>query len=286
MNERRSYRALRYALLSLWLAVCLFPLYWIVSTSFKPPGEWLTWPPLWWPAHFTLANHLYVWANAHLSSIASASFQSPVVGLFNSAVVSIGAALLAVTLGSLAAYGISRFQTLGERGMFNLLSLRMMPPVVIAIPVVIYYQMLHFTDTWHGLILIYTVTTLPYAVWMSKSFIDEVPTEIEQAALLLGASRLRVFFTIIFPLIRSGLVVTFLFVLILNWSEFLFAFTLGYSDVQTAPVMLSKFEGSSEGRQYGPQAAMGIAVTWILVVIGFFIHKHLVRGFSFGMVRR
>ena len=126
----------------------------------------------------------------------------------------------------------------------------------------------------------------PYAVWMIKSFIDELPREIEQAAMILGASRLRTLWEIVFPLVRSGIVATFLFILILTWSEYLLALLLSKTEVVTLPVELSKYEGSVEGRVYGRQAALAVGITLPLIAIGIFIRKHLARGFSVGMVKR
>jgi len=110
--------------------------------------------------------------------------------------------------------------------------------------------------------------------------------EIEQAASILGASRLRTAWEIVFPLVRSGVVATFMFILILTWSEYLLALILSKTDVVTLPIQLAKYEGSTEGRVYGRQAALAVGITIPLIVIGMFIRKHLVRGFSFGMVKR
>jgi multiple sugar transport system permease protein len=121
---------------------------------------------------------------------------------------------------------------------------------------------------------------------MSKSFIDEVPREMEQAAEILGASRARTIWEVVLPLVRSGLVATFLFILILTWSEYLLALLLSKTAVVTLPVELSKYQGSTEGRVYGRQAALSVGITLPLIVVGMIIRKHLARGFSFGMVRR
>ena len=137
-----------------------------------------------------------------------------------------------------------------------------------------------------GLGVLYFLSSLPYAVWMTKSFIDEVPREVEQAAEILGASRWRTIFEVVLPLIRSGLVATFMFILILNWSEYLLALILSKTNVVTLPVELSKFEGSTEGRLFGRQAALSVGITLPLIIVGLLIRKHLARGFSFGMVRR
>ena len=131
--------------------------------------------------------------------------------------------------------------------MFQLLMLRMIPPIVVVAPLSLYYSALGLLDSMFGLILIYFLTSLPYAVWMTKSFIDEVPREIEQAAEILGASRWRTVFEIVLPLIRSGLVATFLFILILTWSEYLLAFIIGKTDVVDAAGRAVEISGHVRG---------------------------------------
>ena len=290
-QTRRQLSAVaRHAVLSLWLIVTVFPIYWMVATAFKLPEQWLAWPPVWFPSPPTLENFAQVWVG---TSVVSSGDQvlppislEPLHGLRNSVVIAGTATLLSVAFGLLLAYGVSRYQILSERRMFNLLMLRMMPPIVIAIPLVLWYSTLHLLDTWVGMIVVYTIFTLPYSVWMTKSFIDEVPVELEQAAQILGASKLRAFAIIVVPLIRSGVVATCLFILILTWSEYLLGLVMTAAEAQTLPVQLSKFEGTQEGRQFGLQSALSIGVTIPLIVIGLLIHKHLVRGFSFGMIRR
>ncbi|MBI2176954.1 MAG: carbohydrate ABC transporter permease [Candidatus Tectomicrobia bacterium] len=201
-------------------------------------------------------------------------------------IIALSATAIAVAFGTLLAYGVSRYRILSDTRMFQLLVLRMIPPIVVAAPLTLYYSVLQLMDTAFGLIIVYFITSLPYAVWMTKSFIDEVPREMEQAAEILGASRWQTIREIIFPLIRSGVVATFLFILILTWSEYLLSFILSKVDVVTLPVQLSKYEGSTEGRVYGHQAALAVGITFPLIVIGIFIRKHLVRGFTFGMVKR
>jgi multiple sugar transport system permease protein len=170
--------------------------------------------------------------------------------------------------------------------MFQLLMLRMVPPIVIVAPLSLYFSYIGLLDSMFGLGALYFLSSLPYAVWMTKSFIDEVPREVEQAAEILGASRWRTVFEVVLPLIRSGLVATFMFILILNWSEYLLALILSKTQVVTLPVELSKFEGSTEGRLFGRQAALSVGITLPLMIVGIMIRKHLARGFSFGMVRR
>ena len=286
--RRRLYGVGRYVLLCLWLVVVVFPLFWSVMTSFKPPYQWFTWPPTWIPDPFTLNNYRVAWFGELLDTryIASANVQTVFPALVNSVFIAGTSTMLSVVLGMLLAYGVSRYGILSERTLFRLLMLRMIPPIVVAVPVVLYYSTIGLLDSYPGLIIIYVVTTLPYSVWMIKSFIDEVPVEIEQAAELLGAGRLLTLRSVVFPLIRSGVVATFLFILILTWSEYLMALTLSSTNISTLPVALSKYEGSTEGRLYGWQQALAVGVTVPLIVIGWAIHRHLVRGFSFGMLRR
>ena len=209
------------------------------------------------------------------------------------------AALLALLLGTFLAYSISRFNVGGKYFRHTILTIRMIPPIVVAISILIYYAILipyatsalfgmriSLFDTYIGLILIYTVTTLPFVIWMMLTFIDEVPYTLEHAARLMGAGRITVIRRVVLPLVASGMVVTFLFVFILNWAEFLLALTLTHPEVTTLTVLLNKFQSASEGRLYGPQAAIGTMITIPVVILGILIQKHLVKGFSFGTIRK
>jgi len=294
-QRRISYAAFRYLVLTFWLLVVAFPIFWMVSTSFKPDREWFAWPPVYISENATLQNYLAVWGDVTTHSVDeqtgeiktyAQSLQRPWQALGNSALISVIATTLSVLFGSVLAYGVSRYQILSEGRMFQLLMLRMVPPIVLVAPISIWYSALGLLDTILGLVMLYFLTTLPYAVWMSKSFIDEVPREMEQAAEILGASRWRTIWEVVLPLVRSGLVATFLFILILTWSEYLLALLLSKAQIVTLPVELSKYQGSTEGRVYGRQAALSVGITLPLIAVGMIIRKHLARGFSFGMVRR
>jgi multiple sugar transport system permease protein len=288
-SRRRLISAtVRYMILSIWAIISFFPIYWMVSTSFKPSTQWFSWPPIYFPDPATLSNYMNVWFGAEEYDQAqyAISSQKPLVSLWNSTVIAFSSTFLSVAFGSVLAYGVSRYRILSEARMFQLLMLRMIPPIVVVAPLSLYYSALGLLDTRIGLIMVYFLTTLPYAVWMTKSFIDEVPREVEQAAEILGASRWRTVFEIVLPLVRSGLVATFLFILILTWSEYLLALIITKTQVSTLPIELSKYQGSTEGRVYGRQAALAVGITIPLMIVGLIIRKHLARGFSFGMVRR
>jgi multiple sugar transport system permease protein len=288
-QKRYAAATARYAILTLWALIVAFPIYWIITTSFKPSDQWFAWPPVWFPSPPTLANYRDVWLGA--TSVAEGgqtalSLQTPFLALRNSMMLAFGSTALAVLYGAIIAYGVSRYRLLSESRMFQLLMLKMVPPIVIIAPLSLYYSYIGLLDSMFGLGMLYFLTSLPYAVWMTKSFIDEVPREVEQAAEILGASRWRTVIEVVLPLIRSGLVATFMFILILNWSEYLLALILSKTHVVTLPVELSKFEGSTEGKLFGRQAALSVGITVPLMIIGLMIRKHLARGFSFGMVRR
>ena len=287
-RRRRLTTAVRYTVLTGWAVIAFFPIYWMLATSFKPDTQWFTWPPVYFPDPPTLANYVNVWLGAeeYAATQYAISSQKPLISLGNSLVIATTSTFLAVLFGSVIAYGVSRYRILSEARMFQLLMLRMIPPIVVVAPLSLYYTAVGLIDTFAGLILIYFLTSLPYAVWMTKSFIDEVPREIEQAAEILGASRWRTIFEVVLPLIRSGLVATFLFILILTWSEYLLALIITKTQVTTVPIELSKYQGTTEGRVYGRQAALAVGITVPLMIIGLLIRRHLARGFSFGMVRR
>ncbi len=285
-RRRPLRRALFWAALLAWTAFVVFPLYWTFQTSFKPGTEWITWPPLWWCRQCTLANYADVLRADVVNPVLGVQALSAVRPLAHSLVVSAVSSVLSVLLGSFLAYGISRYGSGGPRFPYAVLTIRMTPPIVVAVGFLVWFSFLHLLDTFTGLIILYVATTLPFVIWMMRAFIDEVPREMEYAARLMGATRLQVIRKIVFPLTASGLVVTLLFVYILNWSEFLLALTLMTPDVTTLTVQLSKYLSADEGRLYGPQAAFGLVATVPVVVLGVAIQKHLVKGFTFGMIRR
>jgi multiple sugar transport system permease protein len=299
----RIFPYVRHMLLLLWSAFAVFPTFWMISTSFKDAGEWITWPPHWLPQDATLLNYKQIFAlgGAHTELSRSATDHAFSIwkALGDSLLICTSSSLAALLLGTFLAYSISRFGVGGRNFRYAVLTIRMVPPIVIAIPILMYYAILipytteqlfgtriSLYDTYVGLGLLYTVTTLPFVIWMMLSFIDEVPTTLEHAAQLMGAGRLYTLRRVVLPLVASGMVVTFLFIFILNWSEFLLALTLTQPGVSTLPVLLNKFQSAVEGRLYGPQAAIGTVITLPVVILGMLIQKHLIKGFSFGMMRK
>ncbi len=276
----------RHGMLMLWTFVALFPIFWMLNTSFKHSGEWVTWPPHWVPYEPTLENYGKILSTGITDFSSFRMTLTTLKPLRDSFIIGSLSSLVALILGTFMAYSIIRYRTAGKNFPYLVLTIRMLPPIVVAIPFVVFYVTLRLTDTYSGLIIIYIATSLPYVIWMMMSFMDEVPLELEHSARLLGANRFQLFRRVILPLVISGMVVTFLFTFILNWSEFLLALTLTHTKINTIPVLLNKFQSANEGRDYGPQAAIGTIATLPVVFLGFLIQKHLVKGFSFGMIRK
>ena len=282
-SRKFTFSALRYTILTVWLFVVMFPIYWIVATSFKQSSEWIAWPPVWWSSDPTFSSYIYVW----VSGIFNRSYGTEVLGpwdsFFNSFVIAFSASVIATFLGAVIGYGASRYQILTDKQLLATLILRLIPPFVIAGPLLLWFSAIGLEDTKFGLILLYVITTIPFALLVLKSFVDDIPRDYEQAAECLGAKRYQVIIEVVIPLLRPGIAVTFLFLFILNWSEFFLALILSKSNISTLPMYLNRYGG---GGAYGFQAALSIGATLPLVIIGMLIRKHLVRGLSFGFVRK
>jgi multiple sugar transport system permease protein len=276
------------------MALSFFPIFWLVSTSFKPADEWVSFPPVWVSERPTLQNYRIAFSPEAARAFAGTKGETldyKVAGsawkaFVDSSIISTFATLLSVTFGTLAAYSMVRFKTGGETFAFQVLSVRMFPPIAVVVPVVVVFSFLHLSDTYVGLILAYTAFTLPFSIWMLRSFIEEVPAELEGVAMLHGMTQIQAFIKIMLPLIRGGLLATALFVFILNWSEFLFALTLTSGGVTTVTVQVAKYVSASSGTLYGVQAAMGTIATLPVIAFGYLIQRHLVRGLTFGSIKR
>jgi len=276
------------------MLISFFPIFWLISTSFKPYEEWASWPPVWLSEQPTLQNFRIVFFPQWAKEFAAAdqgSLDYKVSGsawkaFADSSIISSIATLLSVSFGTLAAYSISRFGTGGPNYSFQFLTVRMMPPIAVVVPMVALFAVLRLSDTYTGMILAYTAFTLPFSIWMIRSFIEEIPPELEGVAMIHGASRMRAFLTVTLPLVKGGLLSTALFIFILNWSEFLFALVLTSGKIITVTLQVANYVSASSGKLYGVQAAMGTVSTIPVILFGYLIQRHLVRGLTFGAVKR
>lgn len=269
------------------LLVTLFPVFWILMTAIKPPTDWNAAPAIWIPSAPTLVNfHTLFDPDALRVYGVGGVSQSATASVFGSLLASITATVLSVTIGLFSAIGISRYSNGSQSTALVILSGRMFPPAAIAVPFVIMFSTAGIIDTYSGLIAVYVAVTLPFSTWMLKSFVDDLPREIEEAAMIDGRPRWKAHLMVTVPMIRGGLFATTMFIFILNWSEFMFSLVLSYTNVITIPVQLAKYVTATAGTLYGVQAALAVFAMVPLVIVGFLIQKHLARGMTFGAVKR
>ena len=204
----------------------------------------------------------------------------------NSLIVSIISTVLAVSMGTLTAYGFSRFKVKGEDDwLFFILSTRMLPPVVVAIPMFLMYRIVGLNDSHLGLIILYTAFNLSFSVWLMKGFIDEIPREYEEAALVDGYTRIEAFFKIVLPEAATGIAATAVFCFLTAWNEYAFALIMTNRNAQTAPPYIPSQVGS--GLPDWTVIASGTLLFLIPVaVFTFLLRNHLLRGMSFGAIRK
>ncbi len=286
MNRSIPFEAFRYAAIALALAITLVPILWMTSMAFKPVAEWsATGASLtWWPVNPTLDNFRFIFGES-TSNLIVALDRTAAKPILASLLAAVFGTAIAMTAGTAAAYGLSRYGS-GQNLPIALIQLRLFPPLAVMIPIMIMWAFLGLIDTWWGLALIYGIVTLPFAFWLMKTFFDEMPREIEEAALVEGCSRLRVFTRITLPMMRAPLASSALFVFILNWSDYLIALLLTTSSWVTIPVYMSSLSSSMTGQLYGAKAALGLVAAVPPVILGIIIQRHLVRGLTFGALKQ
>jgi multiple sugar transport system permease protein len=268
-----GFEILRFAFIGLFVLFVLVPLYWVAVTSIKPVSDYLTTPPVWFPAeptfvHYTAALFAY----------------RGLEGLTNSLVVAAATTVLSALLGTLMGYSFARFNTGGPHLSFWVLSQRFLPPIAIVLPVFLLYRGLGLYDSRIGLILIYTVITLPLSVWMMYAYFRQLPKEMEEAALVDGCSRFGAFWRIALPLSVPGIIVAAVFAFIFVWTEFFFALNLTSRHAFTLPTIFRAFLGF-QGAQYGEASALAVTSLVPSIILGMLVQRHLVRGLTLGAVQ-
>jgi multiple sugar transport system permease protein len=260
------------------------PVLWIVMTAFKTRQDALATPPkLFFQP--TLDNFVRVFYRVTTDG----DQLSTGMGLyfFNSIFIAGAGVLLAVVIGTLAAYGFSRYPLRGnDTYLFVILTTRMLPPIVVIVPIFLMFRVTGLSGGYIGIILLYAMFNLAFSVWMMKSFFDELSADVEDAARLDGANDLAVFFKICLPQLKAGLAATVVFALILTWNEFLFALLLTGSDTRTVPVAMARAMGGQLGVDWGLLAAI---ITLFLVpvfAVTYMLQNHLLRGVTFGTVKK
>ncbi|PHS78350.1 MAG: sugar ABC transporter permease [Rhodospirillaceae bacterium] len=290
-----------------YAVITLMPLLWIVATGFKSPADAISYPPkvVFEPTMegyvnlFTTRTRVTDERRAELGE--PTTWYDKIVRkqnmyisgpsrygerFLNSVIIGFGSTFLSMVLGTAAAYAFSRFRVpLKDDLLFFILSTRMMPPIAVAIPIFLMFRNLGLNDTHLGMILLYTAVNLSLSVWLLKGFIDEIPIEYEEAALIDGYTRFQAFYKIILPQAATGIASTAIFCLIFAWNEYAFAVLLTSGTAQTAPPFIPTIIGV--GGKDWPAVAAGATIFLVpVMVFTIALRKHLLRGITFGAVRK
>ncbi len=283
-------RLLIYAVLVLWAFICLFPIYWTLTTSFKTAPD-------------VMQGHLIPlvdftpdwkgWRSLGLSPdtiFETSTVREEFLKRFtNSLIASLGGSFLAVAIGALAGYGLARFPyrfgpMKNDDISFFFLSQLILPPVVLAMPFLVLYKELALLDSLPGLILVYTLMVLPIVVWIMRDQFMTIPLELEEAALVDGLSIWGTFMRIVLPLALPGMVAALILALVLSWNEYFFAALLTGASVQTLPVMVASQTGS-QGISWWSMAALSTAAILPLIVVGILLERYIIKGLTAGAVK-
>lgn len=279
-----------YVALTFWAFVSLFPVYWTITTSMKVAKDvqlgrlipWVDYQPNWlgWRSLGLSPDTIF-----NVSTVREEFLDR----FLNSIITAVGASTLAVLIGALAAYGLSRFQyrflwMKNQDLSFFFLSQLILPPVVLALPFLVLYRELALLDSTVGLILLYTLTVLPIVIWIMKDQFDTIPIELDEAAQVDGLGPWGTFFRIIVPMALPGMVAAFILSLILCWNEYFFAALLTGADAKTLPVMVASQTGS-QGINWWSMAALSAAAIAPLVIVGVLLERFIIKGLTAGSVK-
>jgi len=273
------------------LAVTLFPLAWVVVTSFKPDTEITNPKPIW-----LFKPSLEHYKSVLMPSKETEEFESgtqSIVGiqtfefnhyLINSLIIAISTTVLAMVIAYPAAYSLARYRTLGDNYSFWVLSVRMMPPIVFLIPISILFAIYGLSDSRIGIIIAYLTFNIPFACWIIKSFIEDIPVDLEKAAYMDGYSRFQVMTKIVFPLTRSAVAAVMIICFIFSWNEFLFAMVISFIRSTTLTAGVGLFV-TGYGIRWGRISAAAVITIIPTVVVGLIGQRYLVRGLTMGAVK-
>jgi len=270
--RRSAILGLRYAAAILLTVFFVFPVYWLFTISFKTPDEIFAFPPAWYPKSVQFGNYAVLFKDGDA------------VTVWNSLVLSAVSTVIAMVLGTMGAYSLVRFKTGGENLAVWIISQRMMPPIAIVFPIFLLYVYFGWVDTYHGLIILYTAFSLPYVIWMMRGYLEDIPLELEESALVDGCTRWQVLWKVVFPMARTGLFATAVFTFIFAWNDFLFAFVLTRTEVVTYTVQVTHYFGG-QSNFWAKIAAMSVLGTVPVFITVAMLQRYLVRGISMGAVK-
>jgi multiple sugar transport system permease protein len=268
-----------YTVLTVAVIVSILPVLWVVSLSFKPPLDTMAIPP---KLIFTPTLESYRMLFTAEGTTNAVNLQ---LFLKNSFVVSFISTLITMVIALFGAYSLSRFRFKGKNGVgLLILATRMLPPLASSIPLFLIFQNSGLYDTHLGLIIAYTAINIPFAIWMVRGYIDDVPVEIEEAAHMDGCSRFATLWRIIIPVTTPGIAAAAAYTFILAWNDFALALMLTSRNVKTMPLMVLSFL-TAEGVEYGPMTAAATIALVPPIIFVIFAQKYLARGLTMGAVK-
>ncbi len=273
----RGQKVITIGILLFFLLMFLFPVVWMFLTSFKTEKEYFSYPPVFIPENFSLRNYFNAMAFPP-------DGRGGLQGLRDSLIIALSTTVASVLMGSLAAYSLSRFKTGGENFSFWIFSTRMMPPIAVALPLFLVFKNLRLLDTHMALIIANTIFNLPFVIWLLKGFFDDLPVEMEEAALIEGCSHWGAFWRIALPLVAPGIVTVSLFSFIFAWNEFMFALLLTRRSVRTLTIIVPSLVGGHE-ILWGEIAAIGMVAILPGILLSLLLQRYIVCGLSMGAVK-
>ena len=273
---RRALTLGTYLFLFLAILVSVFPFYWIVTTSFKFSRDHFSKPPVYFPVDYTLAHYEELFSRTAVNALPF---------LRNSFAIATLNMLFVVAISVPAAYALARYRLGGDTIRFAILIGRMLPPVILVIPLFLIYRTLHLNDTYIGLVLAYSIFNGPLAVWLLMAFFEDFPTEIIDASLVDGSTEFQALLRIVVPLMAPSVVVVALFCFLTGWNDLIFILTLGGQETHTLNMLMVSLLNAPSNESFGPAAAavvLGIIPPFALTL---FLQRYLAAGLSLGGVK-
>ena len=269
-------KPVRVILIGISLILIVFPLYWLITSSFKIEGEYLSNPPVLFPSVFTLDSYQEIFGKNQLLQ-----------HFMNTLIVAGGSTIISVIFGSMAAYAVAR-GSIGNRarkwfGLWFMVQ-KMYPAIATAIPVYLVMRSLHLIDTKTALIIMNTSFNLPLVIWLMMGFFEQLPLELEESAMLDGCGFTKRFFLIIFPLTKPGIIASAILAFVGAWNEFLFAVILSINKSKTLPVVIAGFI-TDRGLEWGPMAATAVITLVPVLILVWVLQKNFVQGLAMGAVK-
>ncbi|AQX79256.1 carbohydrate ABC transporter permease [Plantibacter sp. MCCC 1A11337] len=274
-QETRTAKVVKFLFLGLWLVITVFPLYWIVVTSFKKPGAIFSYPLTYWPEVFSIENYLGLFSKAQFGTY-----------VVNSLIVATIAALVATFISMLSAYVLARFEFRSKGAiLLAFLATQMIPSFIALGPLYLLMTQLKLVDNRFGLILIYIAVCIPFCTVMLRGFFENIPDALEEAAMIDGCSRFGALFRVLVPVLKPGIVAAFIFNFVNCWNELFLSVTLINSDAnKTIPTALNGFI-TSYNIDWGSMSAAAVLTIIPTMVLFAFASRYIVQGLTAGAVK-